>query len=165
MGYYGIFVGMHYSNDQAMRRTLDADVYDQSQSITLKVSVSIPYMPDQVDFSRATGKFEHQGHLYRIVKQRYAQDTLTVICVRDIEHEKIDTMLTDYVKTFTDNATHESKGTGSKFSITFIKDYLPGSFCIRSTCDGWSAEVVLTTNRGTLVPSFTSSIVHPPERA
>lgn len=148
-----------------MTRSLDADIYDQEHTITLKVPVAIPYMPDQTDFSRASGNFEHEGQLYRIVKQRYAQDTLTVICVRDVEHEKIDTMLADYVKTFTDNATDKSTGSSSKISITFIKDYLQQSFSMISDSNGWAAKIVLSTKRGMLVPSFAVSINHPPERS
>jgi hypothetical protein len=77
LGYYGIFLGMHYRNDRIMTKALDSDNYDQAEAITINVAVSIPYMPDQSDFQRVEGKFEHQGELYRMVKQRYAKDTLT----------------------------------------------------------------------------------------
>jgi hypothetical protein len=162
LGYYGIFLGMQYKNDLAMTKALDSDNYDREQVITLKVPVSIPYMPDQADFNKIEGKFEHQGQLYRIIKQRYAQDTLTIICVKDTEHEKIDRVLTDFVKTFTDKASDNKPTT--KISFNFLKDYLTVPFSIRSLSIGWSAKVIINTNCGTLVPSFTASIEHPPER-
>lgn len=146
-----------------MMKALDSDNYDQAQAITLKVAVSIPYMPDQADFHRIEGKFEYQNQLYRIVKQRYAKDTLTVICVRDTEHGKIDRVLADYVKTFTD--TPDDNNSTTKIFITFLKDYLSVSFSIRSLSTGWSAKVILNSHLGTLVPSFIASIVHPPEKA
>lgn len=163
MGYYGVFLGLHLKNDIAMSKALDADTYDQSNTITLKVAVSIPYMPDQPDFDRVDGQFEHNGELYRMVKQRYAKDTLTVICVKDIEHKKIDLALSDYVKTFTDKATDTNPA--SKTTISFIKDYLPISFQIKSASEGWALGVIRNGSSQSLIPSFTASIIHPPERA
>ena len=163
MGYYGVFLGLHYQNDRAMSEALDSDIYDQSHTITLKVPVSIPYMPDQPDFERVNGQFEHNGELYRLVKQRYAKDTLTVVCVRDTEHKKIDRALADYVKTFTDKPTDTRPA--SKIAIKFIKDYLPIAFKIGSATEGWSLPVTHNSHYRNLIPTFSSSIVHPPERA
>lgn len=163
MGYYGIFVGMHYQNDVAMTRALDSDIYDRLSTITLKVPVSIPYMPDQAGFERAGGEFEHDGELYRMVKQRYAKDTLTIVCVLDTEHKKIDLALADYVKTFSDKAT-DTKPV-AKTTISFIKDYLPMSFKIDSATEGWSLPVVHQSPWLGLTPTFSASIIHPPEGA
>ena len=162
LGYYGIFLGLHYQNDIAMSEALDADRYDVSKELTLKVPVSIAYMPDQSEFERINGKFEYQGELYRMVKQRYAKDTLTVICVKDTESKKIDQVLTDYVKTFTDKATDKSN---SKITFNFLKDYLSATFSIHTVTTGWSAQVIHNSDYGLLIPNFTASIVHPPERA
>jgi hypothetical protein len=163
MGYYGVFLGMHYQNDLAMSNALDADDYDQSNTITLKVPVSMPYVPDQSDFDRVDGKFEHNGELYRMVKQRYAKDTLTVVCVRDTEHKKIDLALADYVKTFSDKASDTKPA--SKMSISFIKDYLPISFKINSVTNGWALRVAHNPHGQDLTPTFSASIIHPPEKA
>lgn len=163
LGYYGVFVGILYQNDRAMTKALDADLYNSSQAVTIKVPVTVAYMPDQAEFQRVDGKFEHQGKLYRMVKQRYAQDTLTVICVEDKERQKINQELAGYVKTFTDNAGNHPSN--SKLNINFLKDYLPTTFAVHSVSTGWSANVIFNSHQGTLVPSFTSSIVHPPEKA
>jgi hypothetical protein len=163
LGYYGVFLGLQYRNDLAITKSLDADVYDASKTITLRIPVSVAYMPDQSEFSRVDGKFEHHGQLYRTIKQRYAQDTLTIICVKDTEHEKIDTMLADYVTTFTDNAS-DHKST-LKVSLEFLKDYLSTSFSMQPASAGWTANVILNGNSEMLVSSFTASIIHPPQRA
>lgn len=162
MGYYGVFLGLHLKNDLAMSKALDSDIYDQSNTITIKVAVSIPYMIDQSEFERANGQFKHNGELYRMVKQRYAKDTLTVVCVKDMEHKKIDVALADYVKTFTDKGT-DTKPT-SKATISFIKDYLPVSFEINAATEGWALNVQRNVHHQNLIPTFSASIVHPPER-
>lgn len=146
-----------------MSKAIDADVYDQSSTITLKVPVSMPYMPDQSDFQRVDGEFEHNGQLYRLVKQRYVKDTLTVICLKDTEHKNINLALSNYVKTFTDKAA-DTKPT-SKTTITFIKDYLPTSFGICSVTEGWALIILYNSHFQSLIPTFSSSIIHPPEKA
>lgn len=163
MGYYLIFLGFHYQNDLAMSKALDSDIYDQSNTITIKVPVSIPYMPYQSDFHKVNGQFEHNGELYRMVKQCYANDTLTVVCVRDTEHKKIDLALADYVRTFSDKATDSKPA--SKVSISFIKEYLPISFSINSATEGWALRVMHNSHYQNLIPTFSASIIHPPEKA
>lgn len=162
LGYYGVFLGMHYRNDIAMRKALDADNYDQSHEITIKVAISIPYKPDQAEFKRVDGKFEHEGELYRLVKQRYAKDTLTVVCVKDTEHGKIRRVLADYIKTFSDKAPENNPST--KTTVNFLKDYLPVAFSICPLSPGWAAKIIRNSKYETLSPSFTASITHPPER-
>lgn len=163
MGYYGVFLGLHFKNDLAMSKALDGELYDLSTAITLNVAVSIPYMQDQSDFERVNGKFEHNGDLYRLVKQKYARDTLTVVCVKDREHKKIEGALTDYVKTFSDKATDASSA--AKTTVSFIKDYLPISFEINSATEGWALRVQHRAHPQILIPTFSASIIHPPERA
>ena len=136
LGYYGIFLCLHYRNDLAVTKTLDTDEYEISQTITLKIPVSIPYLADQTGFERVDGKFEHKGQPYRLVKQKYARDTLTVICVKDAESKKINDALTRYVHTFSDHATDHKPIT--KTPITFIKDYLPTTFSLREAASGMS---------------------------
>lgn len=162
MGFYGVFVGLQYQHDLAISKALDNDIYDYANAVTLKIPVSIPYMADQSDFERAEGKFEHKGQLYRLVKQKYAQDTLTVICIKDILHEEIDLAMADYVKTFTDQGSERSH---QKILVSFIKEYLPVVLSIDSVNKGWMLSVPHSLSGKHLTPSFLVSIVHPPERA
>ena len=163
MGYFGVFLGLHFRNDLAMSKALASDLYDLSNTVTVRIAVSIPYMPDQSDFERVDGQFEHNGELYWRVKQRYAKDTLTVVCVRDAEHKKIDLALGEYVKTFSDKASDTSPS--SKTIISFIKDYISISFNISSVSEGWALRFRYNSHYPNLIPTFSASIIHPPERA
>jgi hypothetical protein len=162
MGYYGVFLGMQYRNDVSSLKAFDADIYDESQAITLKIPVAIPYMTDNVDFQRVDGKYEHEGVHYRLVKQKYAQDTLTIVCVRDMETTRLSNALADYVKTFTDTP---EQGQNSKISLNMIKDYLPQHFSLTNTAVGYEVDVVYNNSNISMIPSFCASVVHPPERA
>jgi len=161
MGYYAVFLGMQYTQDVAILKILDADTYDTANTVTLKIPISIPYAPDN-DFQRIDGLFEHGGEHYRLVKQKYEQDTLVVVCIRDTERKKIDQELSDYVKTFSDKAT-DHPGNVKKIPA-FIKDYLPQYTVVRPLSSGWEKDVIHHDLSRNLISTFECSLIHPPER-
>ena len=161
MGYYVIFLGMQYRNDITMSRSLDADRYNDSEKIILKLPVSLPYVPDQPGFQRVEGKFEHRGEFYRLVKQKYAKDTLTVICVRDHEDERISKALSSYVKTFIDSGSNSDESL--KITVSFIKDFLAHKFSILTITPGWQSEITANIFVDNLKSTFASLIVPPPK--
>ena len=162
LGYYGVFVGLEYRNDIAMTRSFDRGAYEESNTVTISLPLSIPYMTDNTEFERVDGIFEHEGEFYRLVKQKYSNDTLTVVCVKDVENKRIHEALSQYVKTFTDKASDQQQS--GKLSISFIKDYYFTPFSIKSISYGWQSDVVINSYCRNLIPSFVASIVHPPER-
>ena len=163
MGYYGVFLGMQYQNDIAMRKVLDNHRYSESQTITVKVPISIPYMSDNADFERVDGMFEYQGEFYRLVKQKYAKDTLTIVCVKDFENKRIHQALSNYVKTFNEKAPVHNQG--SKITVNFIKDYISQYFSIKSISSGWESDTLARSFCNELIPSYITSILHPPEHS
>ena len=162
MGYYGVFLGLQYKNDKEMIQRFDSEQYSDSEIVTIKIPISIPYAMDSKDFERVDGKFEHKGEFYRLVKQKLSQDTLYVACVKDHENKRIDDAMTNFVKTFTDAPVDNHSS--SKVVITFIKDYIPQSFTVQHLTVGWETDVVKESSCRVLKSSFTSSIIHPPER-
>lgn len=163
LGYYGVFVGLQYQNGLAMNRQLDADQYDASQTVTLQIPLTVPYMYNDADFKRAEGLFEYRGEYYRLVKQKYADDVLTVVCIRDSETTRINDAMSDFVLTFGDTAGDDSQGT--TLTVSFIKDYISQSFQIVSVSTGWQQDVANDSYASNLIPTFTASVIHPPERA
>ncbi len=161
MGYFGAFLGLHLRNDIAMSHALDADIYEPSNTLTIQFPVSIPYMPDQDEFERVKGEFEHNGNHYRLVKQKYARDTLTVVCVLDPQHKKIDLALADYITSLLDK-TPDAKST-TKFQVSFIKDYISNPFAIASYTSGWALSVYCIPTDQQLDSNYIFSILRPPD--
>ncbi|HYG04143.1 MAG TPA: hypothetical protein VD927_16970 [Chryseosolibacter sp.] len=160
MGYYGVFLGLQYNHEMEMIRVLDANHYDESRAITLRIPVSIPYMNDDMEFKRVYGKFQHLGQHYRLVKQKYKNDTLTIICVRDYKRERITEALSAYLKTFTDSPLEQGQ---SKIQFNFIKDYISQTHDLLVATTGWEAELIQYGFCINLISSFTALITHPPE--
>lgn len=161
VGYYGIFLGLQYKHEIAMTRVIDLGSHGSLETVTLKVPVSIPYITDQMDYQRTIGQFEHNGELYRMISQRYANDTLTVVCIRDVEHKRISAALTEYVKNFSDKAPDHQT---SKLRLTLINEYLPASGCLTCSTKGWVMAVRQRQLITELIAGYSPTIVHPPER-
>lgn len=162
-GYYLFFVALQYRNEIAMTRQLDADSYNENEAITIRLPLTVPYLGDEKTFRRAEGKFWHEGQFYRMVKQKYARDTLTVICVRDEEKVRIHEAISEFVKTFTDTPIQSQAS--SKFVQFMVKDYLHTPFALGTSAVGWQFEINLFERCLTLSSTFIPSINHPPERA
>ena len=162
MGYYGVFLGLKYKNDRDMIQMLDAENYSESETVTIKIPISIPYAADSKSFERVDGKFEHNGEFYRLVKQKLSQDTLYVVCVKDHENKAIDEAMTSFVKTFTDNPSDNHSN--SKILISFIKDYMSQTFAILQESNGWECDVAKESSYVVFKSVFYPSIIHPPER-
>ncbi len=161
MGYYAIFLGLQYKHSVAMTSAFDANQYNATDAVTIKIPMILPYMNEDSDFRRVDGAFEYKGEFYRLIKQKYANEMLTVICIKDTEKKRINEAITDYVMTFGDTGDDQ----GSQLTISFIKDYIPQTLTIITTSNGWQSDVVESIAVNCLVPTFTSSVIHPPERA
>lgn len=162
LGYYALFFGLQYRNDRAMTRMFDSGTYEESQAITIKLPLTVPYLNDNPGFQRVDGKFWHGGEFYRLVKQKYAKDTLTVVCVKDPENVRIQDALSDFVKTFTDAPIENQANAKLVFSIS--KDYIQESFYLETLSAGWQVEISQRDCCLQLVSTFVPTIKHPPER-
>lgn len=161
LGYYGIFMGLDYQNNRSMLKKLDAGIYDGQDEITIKFPLAIPYLSDAADFERVDGRFEHEGQVYRKVRQRYSQDTLTVVCVKDHTGTQLHQALKSYLKTFSDK--HADSGQTSKTSFTLIKAYFTSLLHLESRATGWHCGLSTVRTDVAFIPSFSASIIHPPE--
>jgi hypothetical protein len=162
LGYYGVFLGLQYQNSRQLSKGFDSGSYDESASVTIKIPLTVPYATNADEFQRVDGEFEHEGEIYRMVKQRFSQDTLFIVCVKDHAGKQISQALKDYVKTFADSPVDSKSQV--KTVPSFIKDYIPVSNTFDASSEGWSSPVVYQSHTQIFIPSFCSSIVHPPER-
>lgn len=102
--------GRRASKELAVK--LDKDEFSGSQTITIKIPVSIPYMPDR-DYERVDGEFEYQGQFYKLVKQRVFGDTLYVVCLIDTKKKELVDDMNEYTKMTTESSSNSQ---ASKFA-------------------------------------------------
>jgi len=161
VGYYGVFVGLKFSSEIAIREQFDAESYT-NEEVTIKVPIAIPYAADSKDYERVDGEFEHNGEFYRLVKQKLQSDTLFIVCIKDKQAQKMNQALADYVKTFTDKPVSSKQST--KTLNSFCKDYLSTTTVVETISTGWD----LSATPSKLITDFylfdfNQSITQPPE--
>lgn len=139
MGYYFIIAGFELKNDVRASRALDDDSYDASKAVTLRIPIALPYQYDNADFMRVEGKFVHKGESYRLIKQKYANDTLTVVCIKDETDRHIQEALADVAETYADNASGSQ--TPFKADNVFIKEYISAVRTLISCTIGWVMDI------------------------
>jgi hypothetical protein len=162
MGFYGIFLGLKLRNDAATVRQLDRDDLREFETVTFKIPISLPYSLDDTGFERIDGKYEHNGEFFRLVKQRYAHDTLTIVCVKDKHEKVIENAMMTYVKTF---ASQHTESQGAKLQISMIKDYLPQSFGLMTGADGWVTKLHFYSESAKEKCAHLKRVIKPPELA
>jgi hypothetical protein len=163
LGFYGIFVGLRYKAKKDIVHRLDNDQYQYKETITLKVPLSIPYNTDDEDYERVDGEVEYQGEFYRLVKQKLVSDTLYIVCIKDIKSKQIKQALADYVKSFTDKpADNKSQG---KMQTTFIKDFLPTSFSLSASTEGWNSSLILNRSDLSAFSNRPVTFIGPPPKS
>lgn len=97
-GYYIVYWGLRFQTDQQLTYRLDANLYNPSETIELKIPVVLPYPIQSQGFQRVEGRFEHNGEYFRLIKHRLHNDTLYVVCIRDVETRHLVKTMKDYVQ-------------------------------------------------------------------
>jgi len=121
-GCYWIFYAFQKRSKEELSHQLDIDRYAGSQAITIKLPLSNAQESDNSNYERVDGEFVYEGVTYRLVKQKFYQDTAYIVCYKDERTIAIKNALEDYVDTFTDIPTEKKSENKTEFS--FIKDYL-----------------------------------------
>ena len=161
MGYYGFLLGLQYHHERKLIESLDAKNGNLSGTVSIKIPITIPYATDSREYERVDGVFEHKGEFLRLVKQRFYRDTLEIVCIRDIQHEKINEALVNYASSLTD----KTGDIPASKAIQLIKEYISTAISISHAAAGWGIEMTVSQSGVTLFPDYISSIVHPPERS
>lgn len=162
VGYYGILEGLKRQSGVALMEKFDAESHNTEEEITIKVPITIPYAASYSEFERVDGEFEHQGQVFRLVKQKLQNDTLFIVCMKDVGSSKINQELADYVKSYTDKPVNSKQGI--KTFQLLSKDYISSSITIQSVSSGWSSSVAnqsLASNFYFF--DFNQKVIQPPE--
>jgi len=124
-GYYIVFWGLRFQSDQRLTARVQANLYDKDEIVELKIPVALPYPIHAQGFQPADGRFEHNGQHFKLIKHKFENDTLYVVCIRDYETRQLVNTIRDYVE-----LTHgfDGKTSGQKalnILSKLVKDFYP----------------------------------------
>ena len=122
-GYYIVFWGVRLQLDQKLTSRIDAELYDHSETVELKIPMALPYPIHADGFQRVNGRFEHNGEFYRLIKHKHENDTLYVVCFRDRDTRVLFGTLQHYVNDTLGLAATNHKAVN--YLSKLIKDFFP----------------------------------------
>jgi hypothetical protein len=124
IGYYAIYATLLRNANAAMDKQIESNHYDQDLTFTVKIPLTLPYPVQQNVYERVSGDFEYQGEFYKLVEQKYSNDTVYVTCLKNVGEKNAHEVLSSLVKLSTDqSATPNQQNT--KVLSGLIKDYNP----------------------------------------
>jgi hypothetical protein len=124
-GYYFVFLAVQHQASHVLTTKLDDNLYNEDELVVLKLPLSLPYpVGDNEEFERISGSFHHAGSHYQLVKQRVYQDTLVIVCIKDVQATHIGNVASEFSKVVNELPT-STKQTNSYLSKLF-KDYKSG---------------------------------------
>jgi hypothetical protein len=120
IGYYGIYAWLHGKANSNANTEIEAGTYDRTQTITLKIPLTMPYpMPN--GFEPVHGDFELGGEFYKLVEQKYENDTLHIVCLRNDGEKKAAGVFSDLVHQSTNSTSTPFQNT--RTFTGFLKDF------------------------------------------
>jgi len=105
---------MQSRGQEQTQASLDKQQYNEKDLITIKVPISLPYFSDWKEFEEYNGSIEVNGQHYNYVKRKVYNDTLILLCLPNIEQNKLAEAKTDFEKSLnTAQSTSQGSKTGS----------------------------------------------------
>ncbi len=126
IGYRFLFNALQQKADKTLVAKLDKADYDESQLVTVKVPLSMPYLTNWNDFKRTDGEIILNGKIYHYVKQKVYNGELILMCLPDEQKMNLQTAKNDFFKTQNDlqNNTSKKSGENSQVIKFAVSDYI-----------------------------------------
>lgn len=139
---------------------LDNGEYSGSQTMTIRVPVSLPYQTD-TDFERVNGEFEYQGQYYKLVKQRVLRDTLQVVVLIDNKKKELAEDFNEYTRSTNESTSGQSlKVIGSNPLQEYSKGY---AFELTSYSNGWEQSILYSDSPSSPIGPISGKNSPPPK--
>lgn len=162
VGYYGLLSFLRYRSSAQLLERLENQAEPEAEALTVRIPLSIPYMPDRTDFDVVRGDLEHNGDYYGAARQKYERDTLTVTYYKDNRLSAIHESFRDFVKGVTDTPESQPKG---KAIPTIIKDFMVEAIGLSPESIGWVQQVEIHETADRCRPPHDSILLPPPSVA
>lgn len=120
---YKLLVSFMVKNaNQTLEAAIDKNKYSESELITIKKPINLPYYNNSKDFTRSYGEVEMNGVLYQYVKSRIYNDSLEMLCIPNISKQQILESKENFARANFDlQKDTNKKSSGDGKLISFVK--------------------------------------------
>ena len=91
-------------------------MYDDSATERMEIPLSLPYMANQETFQVTNLAMEVDGEFLRVVKQRYQNDTLQIVYIKDHRQRQLVNQLNDWIQSITDQSPKNKQDRNQLFA-------------------------------------------------
>jgi hypothetical protein len=117
-GYRLVISYMQFNSEASLEKNVDQNKYDESDLITIKTKLNLPYYTGSDQFERAYGSITINGNNYQYVKRRVHNDTLELLCLPNQVNTKLQQVHNEMAKSFADGqASAPKKNTTIKITL------------------------------------------------
>lgn len=118
-----VFTFLKWGADIKMEQRLEVENFSDDETVSFKIPISLPYQIHNQGYEKVSGKFEHDGEFYNLVKQKIEKDTLYVVCIRNTSKKNLSSQMEDFENSVNDYPSSPSSQS-KKLLNSFIKDYI-----------------------------------------
>ena len=140
-GYYFFFWAMKVQATHELSIKIDEGDYSDNETFEIKIPITLPYPLQTNEFERQTGQFVYKQEYYQLVKQKYENDTLTIVCLKDAESKQ----LTKAMDSFSEASGHQPLQDGSlNIPAKIFQEYVSSLSASITGREGWSQKIGYT---------------------
>lgn len=107
VGYYFIYVSLRQQNEASFKAKLEKDNFKKERLRNASIPITLPYQPSQENFQTVGKKLYIKGNYYRVIKMKYARDTLHLIYIDDISTKELKSTLEKWISRLTENSSSD----------------------------------------------------------
>jgi hypothetical protein len=114
-----VFNYVQQQSDIQLQASLDNNDFDESELLTIKVPLSVPYQNDQQNFERVDGELKLNGKIYKYVKRKISDGQLILLCLPDHNKMQLQSAKNEFFKYANDlvQNNHSKKSDHSKLGM------------------------------------------------
>jgi hypothetical protein len=121
-GYYVAYFSFRLQIENHWSEKIYSENQGEFEERIMEIPLSIPYMADEEEFRATNTSFQKDGQYYRVIKQRYINDTLQIVYVPDSAKRNLDSTIKQWVSSLVQDELPDS-GSNSLLVKIFVKDY------------------------------------------
>lgn len=136
-GYRLVFHYIQKEADVQYELSLDNEVYDESQMMTLKVDLNMPYLAQNTSFERIDGEISVDGKIFKYVKRKIHNGQLVLLCLPDEKKTKLRSAREEYfflANNLVSNSSTKETAPKAPFIKNIVSDYDQQQFTTTPGC-------------------------------
>jgi hypothetical protein len=133
-GYYLLFWVLSTQATHELSLKLDEGEYNKDETFEIKIPITLPYPLQNNDYERHSGQFNYRGEHYQLVKQKYENDTLTIVCVKDIQTKHLAKVRDSFSEA---SGSQPLKDGAVNISTKIFQEYVNQTITSINGHDGW----------------------------